>query len=135
MARSPAGFILCWHDCGVTDREWLAGWNPRYARILVAVQTPEARAALVDTNGDGRELWFAADVRSPAGEWVMAVDWDDVAGQRPPERLEHCDLVVGWGTGRRTVVEWDGARSPVTLGTNGWWLLVAVPDPPAGACR
>lgn len=109
-------------------RDWLAGWSPRCARLLAEAETADARAALVDTNGDGRELWFGLDVRAPSGEWVVAADWDDVGGHQPAGRVDDLDVVFGWGTGQPrqpSVVGYDGVEFPVRVNRNGWWLLVA----------
>ena len=54
--------------------------------VLAEAETPDARAALVDTNGDGRELWFGLEAQSPFGEWVAVLDWDDVGQHHPRER-------------------------------------------------
>jgi hypothetical protein len=64
-----------WHDHIVTDRQWLSGWDASCARVLAEAETPAAWAALVDTNGDGRELWLGLDARHPSGEWVAILDW------------------------------------------------------------
>jgi len=117
----------------VTDRQWLSGWNARYARVLAEAETSHARAALVDTNGDGRELWFGLDARSPSGEWVPVVDWDDVGGHQPPERAYGLDVIFGWGIGQareKKIVEYDGKAFPVRVGKNGRWLLIASVSPP-----
>lgn len=120
----------------MSTRDWLAEWNRRYARLLIEAETPAARAALVDTNGDGRELWFALDVRSHSGDWDYALDWDDVGGHHPAERLEGLDVIFGWGTGHareRRLIEFDGHGFPIRVGSNGWWLLLA--HHPRGAAR
>jgi hypothetical protein len=113
----------------MVDRDWLAGWNPRFARLLVAVETPEARAGLVDTNGDGRELWFGLDVRSPSGDWAYVLDWDDVDGHQPLTRAhDRLDVIFGWGTGRpgeRKTLDYLGESFGVRVRKNGWWLLVS----------
>jgi hypothetical protein len=108
-------------------RDWLSGWNAGAAQVLAEAETATARAALVDTNGDGRELWFGLDVLSPEGEWVAGLDWDDVDTVRLPERLDGADVVYGWGNeqdGRTTAVEYGDSRFIVRVGRNGWWLLL-----------
>lgn len=108
--------------------DWLSEWNFRYSRVLAEVETPAATAALVDTNGDGRQLWFGLYVRSPSGEWVVALDWDDIGGHHPTERLDDLDVIFGWGTGQarqRRVIDYEGVPFPVRVGSNSWWLLVA----------
>jgi hypothetical protein len=117
-----------WHDLVVGSRDWLAGWSPRSSRLLAEAEIATARAALVDTNGDGRELWFGLDVRGPAGEWDQILDWDDVGGQQPVGRLDGHDIVFGWGTGRpreRTVMDYNGTTVRTRVERNGWWLLLA----------
>jgi hypothetical protein len=113
----------------MTDREWRAGWNPRYARVLAEAEIPGARAALVDTNGDGRELWFGLNALAPSGKWVGVLDWDDVAEHHPLGRAyDDLDVIFGWGTGKareRKVVDYDGKSFKVRVGRNGWWLLIA----------
>lgn len=124
----------------VGSRDWLADWS-HFARVLAESEIVDARAALVDTNGDGRELWFGLDVRDPSGAWTMVLDWDDVGGNHPLERAPapDCDVVVGWGTGqarqRRTVDYADGGDSyPVRVNRDGWWILVVnVATDPANA--
>ncbi|UQX89313.1 hypothetical protein M6D93_04735 [Jatrophihabitans telluris] len=110
-------------------RDWLEGWNPRYARLLAETETPDTRAALVDTNGDGRELWFSIEVRGPSGEWVMALDWDDVGAHQPTGQLLDSDVVFGWGTtgdvGEFRTIDHDGLPFPVRVGPHGWWILAA----------
>ena len=96
--------------------------------MLAEAETSAARAALVDTNGDGRELWFGLDARSPSGEWMAILDCDDVSGHHPPERVQDLDVIFGWGTGQareKKVVDYDGSSFPVRVGRNGWWLLIA----------
>lgn len=109
-------------------RDWLSEWS-RHARLLAERETPDARTALVDTNGDGRELWFGLDVRDPSsGDWRPALDWDDVGGHQPVNRLEDINVIFGWGTGKpreRRQTEHDGTVYPVRVGSNGWWLLLA----------
>jgi hypothetical protein len=117
----------------VGRRDWLTGWSPRSSRLLCEIETADARAALVDTNGDGRELWFGLDVRGPSGEWTVALDWDDVGGHQPVGRVDDLDVVFGWGTGQprqRRVIQYDGVALPVSTNRNGWWLLLA--SAPAG---
>lgn len=109
-------------------RDWLSEWS-RHARLLAEEKTPEARAALLDTNGDGRELWFGLDVRDPSsGEWAPALDWDDAGGHQPASRLDGTDVIFGWGTSKpreRRRTEHDGIDYAVRVGSNGWWLLLA----------
>jgi hypothetical protein len=116
----------------VDDADWFSGFNARYARVLAECETPTARAALLDTNGDGRELWFGLEVRSPCGEWARAIDEDDAGGHQPTERLEGSNVIYSWGTGRareKRTVEYEGFSFPVRVLRNGWWLVVAVvPD-------
>ena len=83
----------------------------------------------VDTNGDGRELWFGLDVReSSSDDWEFALDCDDVGGHEPVSRLEGTNIIFGWGTGKpreRRQTEHDGVSYPIRVGSNGWWLLLA----------
>lgn len=53
----PGGTIV-----PVGSRDWLTEWT----RTPTGVETDQARAAVVDTDGDGRELWFGLDVRDPS---------------------------------------------------------------------
>lgn len=113
---------------------WLANWSPRHARLLASVETAEVRATLVDTNGDGRELCFVAELRSPEGDWEPAVDWDDVYPETPVQRVRPNEVIVGWGRaqpGQRKVIEFEGVRYPVVVSPTGWWLLVV--NPPSTA--
>ena len=106
----------------------MSGWNPRFAKVLVETSNPVVRAALVDSNGDGQELWFGLDVRSPSGEWIRAIDLDDVGGHQPVQRLEGTSVVYSWGTGRpreRRQIEFEGAGIPIHVERNGWWLVAA----------
>ncbi len=109
-------------------RDWLAGWSLRHSRVLCQTETADLRAALVDTNGDGRELWFGVEVRNPSGEWQIALDWDDVDRCQPVGRMEHLEVIFGWGTAlphKRELIELDGVAYPVDTNHDGWWLLVA----------
>lgn len=119
-----------WKIIPVGSRDWLAEWS-RFARLLADVETDQARAALVDTNGDGRELWFGLDVPDPSQGWSMVLDWDDVDSDHPVERVPDpdSDLAVGWGTGRprqrETVDRGEtGDTFPVGVGRDGWWIVV-----------
>jgi N-acetylneuraminic acid mutarotase len=110
----------------VSTRDWLSEWN-RYARLLAEDEIADARAALVDTNGDGRELWFGLDVRDPSGRWVQALDWDDVDRHQPVERLDETNVLFGSGTGKARVQQQtthDGIAYATKVGPNGWWLLL-----------
>lgn len=110
----------------MTDRDWLFGWNERYARVLAETGSGSLRAALVDTNGDGRELWFGIEMRSPSGDWHSVLDWDDVGGHQPPGKIDHVDALFGWGTGyprERKLIEVEGHSFVVRVGDNGWWIL------------
>jgi hypothetical protein len=112
----------------MANADWLSGWNSRFARVLAQSETSTARAALVDSNGDGREFWFGIDVRSPSGEWVREFDLDNVGGHQPTERVEGTGVIYSWGTGQsreRKTVEFEGSVFPVRVQRNGWWLLVA----------
>jgi hypothetical protein len=113
----------------MSDADWrLAGWNANYARGLADVEIGEARAVLVDTNGDGRELAFALEGRSSDGEWIELLNWDDVGGHHPVERVESGPPVLfGGGTGRpreRKTATYDGGDFSVRVNGNGWWLLL-----------
>lgn len=80
----------------------------------------------MDTNGDGRELWFGLDLREPSGGWYTALDWEDVDPHQPVGRLDHVHAIFGWGTDRphqRRVADFDGVTYPIHVGRNGWWLL------------
>ena len=116
---------------------WVGGWNRSHVRVLAQVDTDEARAALVDTNGDGRELWFGIEGKSPDGRWVELLDWDDVGGHHPVELLEvGPKILFGWGTGRpreQKTASYRGVEIPVRVNRNGWWLVLqtAVDVPPA----
>jgi hypothetical protein len=112
----------------MADADWLPDWNPRFARVLAQSETSTARAALVDSNGDGRELWFGLDVRSPSGQWDRVIDQDDTGGHQPTERVIGTGVIYSWGTGQpreRKTVEYEGSVFPVRVQRNGWWLLVA----------
>lgn len=116
----------------MTDRDWLAGWNARYARLLADSETRTVRAALVDTNGDGRELWFGVEVRNPSGEWVTVLDWDDVGVHQSPGKVEHVDVLLGWGTGvpqGREFIEVEGCSFSVRVRRNGWWIFAEPVSP------
>ena len=133
-ARSRLSAHASWHHHVVTDRQWLSGWNARYARVLAEAETPDARAALVDTNGDGRELWFGLEAQSPFGEWVAVLDWGDVGEHHPRERAYDLDVIFGWGTGqarKSNVVDYDGDSFPIRAGRNGSWLLLTSASPTA----
>jgi len=111
----------------MTDRDWLAGWNPRYARLLASSQSDNVRAGLVDTNDDGSELWFGLELRSPDAKWVHGLDWDDVGSHHPLSRFElDRGVVFGWGTGKpkeRKTIDVDGQPVSFRVGNNGWWLV------------
>lgn len=113
-------------------RDWLSGWS-RHAHLLVECETADARAALVDTNGDRRELWFGLDVRVPSSsDWIPALDWDDANDHQPPGRLDETDVIFGWGTGKpraRKRIEHNGIVYPIRVDANGWWLLLASASP------
>lgn len=67
-------------------------------------------------------LWWTSGDSSPA------LDWDDVEGHQPVNRLDETDVIFGWGTGKpreRRRTEHDGISYPITVGSNGWWLLLA----------
>lgn len=93
----------------------------------------------MDTNGDGRELWFGLDLKEPSGGWYMALDWEDVDPHRPVGRVDHVDVdvdvdvVFGWGTGepdQRRIVDFDGVTYPIHVDRDGWWLLVVANTDP-----
>jgi hypothetical protein len=112
----------------MADADWLSGWNSRFARVLAQSETSSARAALVDSNGDRRELWFGLDVRSHSGEWVREIDLDDVDGHQPTERIKGTGVIYSWGTAQpreRMTIEYEDSVFPVRVARNGWWLLVA----------
>jgi hypothetical protein len=112
----------------VDGSDRLSGWSARHARVLVEQEGPTARAALVDTNGDGRELWFGLELRGPSGEWLRVVEEDDAGGHRPAERLDGSDVIYSWGSGHareRKTVDYEGFTFPVRVERNGWWLLLA----------
>jgi hypothetical protein len=112
----------------MSDPDWLSQWSVRHATVLVEAATPTTRAALVDSNNDGRELWFGLDLRNASGEWERVVDLDDVGGHEPARRISGSDVVYAWGTGKpreRRSVEYEGFVVPVRVERNGWWLLVA----------
>ncbi len=107
--------------------DWLARFHPRYARVLQQAAIGGARATLVDSNGDGRELCFCLEVLEPSGEWTRIMDWDDVGTQVDPHQLDYADVVVGWGTaapGRPTSADFGGTSYPVEVSPAGWWLLL-----------
>lgn len=115
----------------VGEDGWLGDWNPRFARVLAQRVGQSTRAALVDTNGDGRELWFGFDVREPSGDWVTEVDWDDVSHERAPRPIAELPVAVGWGTGRpgqQHVVKLGGMSFSVQVERSGWWLFLAEAD-------
>lgn len=112
----------------MATKDWLDGWSHRCAHLLAEAETADVRGGLVDTNGDGRELWFGLEVLEPTGDWSMAMDWDDVGHYQPVERRSEVGVVIGWGTdqpGRRKIFTHGGQEFAVCVGSNGWWLLVA----------
>ncbi len=47
----------------------LAGYNPKYARVLTTARLGNTAATLIDSNGDGRLIDFQGLWLDPAGKW------------------------------------------------------------------
>src|ERR1700744_6082323 len=78
--------------------DWISwgGWHPSAVRILVETAHDRFAFALIDTNGDGRELSAAFPAREGTGAWrEFASDGDaaEVGEWWSP------DFVCAWGQG------------------------------------
>lgn len=103
----------------VGSRDWLTEWS-RFARVHAEVEPDEARAALVDTNADGRELWIGLDVRGPSQAWPMVLDWDDVESDHP---VDECPLLI---------LIWPSAGAPDSCKSARLWTAAR---PETHACQ
>jgi hypothetical protein len=78
--------------------DWLTvgGWHAPSARVLADAVIDGLAAVLVDTNGDGRELWFEVARHDDTEGWEIVHSDADVS---ETWISESGGLVTGWGTG------------------------------------
>ncbi|MFL6237910.1 MAG: hypothetical protein ACJ735_00260 [Actinomycetes bacterium] len=51
----------------------LAGYNPKYARVITTARLGDTAAVLIDSNGDGRLIDFQGMWVDPAGKWWAGI--------------------------------------------------------------
>ena len=111
-----------------TDEIALAGWDPRFARVLAKAVANGVAVAIIDANGaDGGQVYENTDLYSwDEGGWC---DWSSSGG-----------LGGGWGStgsggiayaagegepGEEVLVEFRGERHRVQVQPSGYWVFAA----------
>lgn len=117
-------------DCFVISA---GGWDPRIAVTLAVASYQGVGTALIDTNGDERDIDLDIYERDADGFWqgVSSSGGGGEFGGFFPDRIAVCSgrtkpgLVVD--------IEYSGQRHSVRASASGWWLFVTVTSPGSDA--
>jgi hypothetical protein len=116
----------------VPEPDWvlLAGWDTRFARVVFSVVEDRFGLALIDTNGDGRELSTQAVVHADRAGW-QATRQDDGVGQDGWQGWTP-EFVYAWGRESprsEVIVEYLGVQHTVFPTGLSWWTFLHPTDP------
>ncbi|MEV6768322.1 hypothetical protein AB0N05_06760 [Nocardia sp. NPDC051030] len=108
----------------------IGGWHPAHACVLAVGGNGIWAVALVDTNGDGREIDIDYLLRDGDGRWHSGTSVGAISDQPGANIGGSLDLegpIYCYGRAQRpgpTEVEFDGEQIQVTAASNGWWVWV-----------
>jgi hypothetical protein len=111
----------------------IGGWSSPGAKVVFSRATEGFALALVDTNGDGRQLCLDKAEQTADGSWQITSTDDDVTnagGEGWTTRF-----VYAWGDGRpgqTIIVDYRNNQHSVVVESDGWWVFLAPTDPAAG---
>ncbi|MGX1812174.1 hypothetical protein ACWIGI_41220 [Nocardia sp. NPDC055321] len=104
------------------------GWSPLHARVLFVAGNGVSALAIIDSNGDGREITAERFWRHEDGRWRSGHSSGGVAStpSSEPIGIQRDDRGVSCAFGRAerpgpVVVEIDGREVEVIAGEGGWW--------------
>ncbi len=105
------------------------GWDPRYAVTLAVATYQGVGAALIDTNGDERDVDLDIYERDADGVWQAGSSsgGSGESGGFLSDRMAVCSGRTG--PGWVVDIEYSGQRHSVRASAMGWWLFVTVADP------
>lgn len=105
------------------------GWSPRYARVLVVEGNGTRALALVDTNGDGREINENRYWREESGSWHSGSSSGSVPSRPATHPFgfwrDEQGVVSAYGrtaTAGPVTVEVDDRLIEAVATEGGWWV-------------
>lgn len=105
------------------------GWDPRYAVTLAVASYQGVGAALIDTNGDERDVDLDIYQLDANGVW-QTVSSSGGAGESGGFLSDRIAVCTGrTEPGLIVDIEYSGQRHSVRASAMGWWLFVTVAAP------
>jgi len=110
------------------------GWNPRYARVLLTASDGDHGVALVDGNGDGRELeievWTWSERHGwEAGPSMGAGALSRVGTEQTGGRIDNLCIAYGRLPGKTSAtLQFRGHACEVPVSQHGFWGFARFDD-------
>ena len=113
------------------------GWHPRYARVIAVTSDGDYGFALVDGNGDGRELeaeiWTWQDGTWTGGSSSGAGPLQDVGPAQTGGQIGPACFACGRAPARQTItIAFDGQLHPTPVNSFGIWAFIKIRSAPHG---
>jgi hypothetical protein len=111
------------------------GWHPRYARVIAVTSDGDYGFALIDGNGDGRELeteiWTWQDGTWTAGSSSGAGPLQDVGPVQTGGQIGHAYFAYGSAPGRQAItIAFDGQLHTTPVNSFGIWAFIKIRSRP-----